>query len=276
MSARVFVPQVHDAARCPDDEARQHHPLDDEIGKVLQDYPVLEGSRLALVGVANHVLGGRLLGAHQLPLQARWKARASHPPEAALLEIGDQLQGRLVRIGLGERHPDSLVRALGIPVWVDLPGPVRPELTLRSALADHLGQGVHVRGAHGHSVDPHSRSSLAAPETRCLLDLHIVPVGERRPQPTGQPVGSGQVAAHVAAHRHLDRRRRRGAEMRIERDQLLQAVLGHRESDGQLSQVVLFQVSALGLQRFEFVDQAHQTHSLGIPTGCADSIEAQS
>ena len=176
----VLVPQVHDAARGPDREAGQHHPLDDEIGKVLEDHPVLERAGLTLVRVAHHVLRGRGLGAHQLPLEARGEAGASHAPQSALLQLRDQALGYLVRVGLRERHADSLVGALGIPVRVRLPRPVRPDFALRAAVPDHRDESVQVRGPNGHPVDPHSRSPFAAAQARSLCDLHVAAVGERR------------------------------------------------------------------------------------------------
>ncbi len=174
----VLVPQVDDAARGPDRETREHHPLDHQVGKVLEDHPVLERAGLALVGVAHDVLRSGGFAAHQLPLETGGEAGSAHAPQSALLEVRDQAHGGLVWIVLREGHADALVGTFPVPVRIRLPRPVWPELAFRSALSDHFDQSVHVRGSHGHTVDSNPGGPLAASRGRKLL---------RPPRPTDRP-----------------------------------------------------------------------------------------
>ncbi len=51
----VFVPDVDVPAARPDHHRAEDHPLDDEMGSAEQHLAVLEGGRLALVGVADDI-----------------------------------------------------------------------------------------------------------------------------------------------------------------------------------------------------------------------------
>src|SRR5262249_53555219 len=52
----VFVAYIDDAFLSAHDEAAQDHALDHQVRNVIEDEPVLEGARLALVGIADDVL----------------------------------------------------------------------------------------------------------------------------------------------------------------------------------------------------------------------------
>jgi hypothetical protein len=56
---------------------------------VAQDVAVLEGARLALVGVADDVLLRRETARHEAPLQAGREAGAAAAAQRGLLQLGD-------------------------------------------------------------------------------------------------------------------------------------------------------------------------------------------
>src|SRR5262249_53760802 len=83
--ALVLVADVDDPAPGPRDDLGQHHALDDEVGSVLEDEAILDRARLALVSVADDEFLRPRRAPHDLPLEARRKAGATHPAETARL-----------------------------------------------------------------------------------------------------------------------------------------------------------------------------------------------
>ncbi len=90
------------------------HPLDDQVRVALHEIAVDKGAGVALIGVADHVLGRVLGSAQKVPLPPGGKARAAAAPQAGLRHLGDHL---LVRHAQGLGQP--LVAAPG-NVVVDL------------------------------------------------------------------------------------------------------------------------------------------------------------
>src|SRR5208337_2038491 len=85
----VFSPDVDIALVGADSKAGDDHPFDQLVGIVFEQWPVLAGSRLALVGVADNVLGiGRLFG-YETPLHAGVEPRPTPPSEAGVLHLLD-------------------------------------------------------------------------------------------------------------------------------------------------------------------------------------------
>src|SRR5208337_4084321 len=81
----VFSPDVDIALVGPDGKAGDDHSLDQLVGIVFEQGPVLAGSRLALIRVADNVLGlGGLFG-YEAPLHAGVEAGATTPSEAGVL-----------------------------------------------------------------------------------------------------------------------------------------------------------------------------------------------
>ena len=95
----VFGAQIENAFLGADGLAGNRHAREDEIGKVGQDQPVLEGSRLAFVGIADDVFGVARFRAREFPLHPRRKAGAAAPAQPGGADLRDQR----VRIhGLGQ------------------------------------------------------------------------------------------------------------------------------------------------------------------------------
>src|SRR5438128_4633477 len=81
------------------------------------------------------------------------------------------------------------------------------------------------------------------------------------PNSRGAFRSAGEPAGHVAADRQLRPRRRRGAKVRIERDEALQTVKRHFLARGQVMQPLGSQVTMLFLQLAQLSDQAHDAVS---------------
>src|SRR5690606_29865984 len=70
------------------------HAFDDDVRIVAQDVAIFEGTRLALVRVADEVLLAREGTRHEAPLQSRGKARPASAAQAGSLDFGDDVLGR--------------------------------------------------------------------------------------------------------------------------------------------------------------------------------------
>jgi hypothetical protein len=60
---------------------------------VAQDIAVLARARLALIGVADHVLRARELARHERPLEAGGEPGAAAPAQRGLLQLRDEILG---------------------------------------------------------------------------------------------------------------------------------------------------------------------------------------
>ena len=67
------------------------HALDQDVRVVAQDVAVLEGARLAFVGIADQVLLARELRGMKLHFKPGRKARAAAAAQRRLLDFGDDL-----------------------------------------------------------------------------------------------------------------------------------------------------------------------------------------
>ena len=192
---RVLRADVDEALRGADRVARDRHRLEDRVGVALKSGAVHVRARVALVGVADHVLLalGLLLG--ELPLHACREARAAAAAKPGLEHFVDDLLGRhleehlldrLVAVArdvvldlLGVDHAavaehdavlllverdvrlgDELLRLLGV-VAEALDDAALDEV-LRDDLLDVLGLDLHVEGALRQDLD--DRALLAEAE----------------------------------------------------------------------------------------------------------------
>ena len=105
----ILVPDVDITLMRSDQECGQNHPLDDEVGGPQQELAVLEGRRLALVGVADDVgsIGTLALVAHFAPLAEGGPAGAAHAAEVGCLELVDEP----LTDGLAQRRIAGLLEA---------------------------------------------------------------------------------------------------------------------------------------------------------------------
>src|SRR6266540_845382 len=83
----VFAPDIDEAQVRADGARRDDHPLDHGVRVPLHQVAVLEGPRLALVGVDHEVLRIRGAFRNESPLHARRKGRAAQPAQVGLLDL---------------------------------------------------------------------------------------------------------------------------------------------------------------------------------------------
>ena len=106
---RVFPADVDIGGFSPDRVATDRQTLDQLVRVTLHDDPVLEGARLALIGVAAQIL--RLAGTlrHEAPFQPGWKSGSAATPQVGFFDKVDDL----VRRVLIKRLRQSLIAAAG-------------------------------------------------------------------------------------------------------------------------------------------------------------------
>ena len=114
---RVLRADVDEALRGADRVAGDRHRLEDRMGVALESRAVHVRARVALVGVADHVLLALGLLLSELPLHAGREARAAAAAQARLEHLLDDLLGR----HLEEHLLDRLV-AVARDVVLDLLG----------------------------------------------------------------------------------------------------------------------------------------------------------
>ena len=203
----------------------EQQPLQHQVRLLGEDLPVLEGPRLGLVGVADHVFrAGRLRG-HQPPLPPGGEAGAAQAPQPGVLEGADHVIGpQLAREHFTQRR---------VPPWHAGRGRVRVVGPGRAAAVDPghgvgpvAGPGggderVRVVGRGRALVDRDRGRRVAPADAGHLGELDLGVAAVSVPQ-RGQPlVGALQPAGKVVAGVQRHRRRRGGAEMRVKRDQAL-------------------------------------------------------
>ncbi len=200
----IFVANVDVSAAGPNEEGRQDHTLDDQVGSAQQELAVLEGRRLALVGVADDVLLVAAGLEDVSPFLRGRSAGSAHAAQVGLLELGDQARAHREPVALarGGRQPagefaSGLVktcgsrRVSGSPVGVDAPGSGRAVDRVgaerrgpRDARRRSCAGGAAKSTVDGRSrtrtssgvpwavqLDQGSRRTIAAPEAGDTLDL---------------------------------------------------------------------------------------------------------
>src|SRR5215470_10996178 len=85
----VLVADVENALLCSGDQTANDHSLDQQVRQMLHDEAIFDRARLALIGVADHVLLVVSAVANDLPLVAGRKSRASHSSQATGLQLRD-------------------------------------------------------------------------------------------------------------------------------------------------------------------------------------------
>ena len=83
---RVFRPQIDDAVARADDPGADGHALEHQVGELGEDHAVLEGARLAFVGIADDVLAGFSAGQFHFRLVGK-----PAPPRPFSLEYADHV-----------------------------------------------------------------------------------------------------------------------------------------------------------------------------------------
>ncbi len=80
-------------------------PFDHEVARQAEDHAVLEGPRLAFVGVADDVVGAAVRLAAEVPLHRGREPGPAAPAQSRAVELGDHLVGRYVDRGADGAAP---------------------------------------------------------------------------------------------------------------------------------------------------------------------------
>ncbi len=229
---RILVADEDEAALRAYAPCRERHPLEHEVRQVAQDLPILEGSGLALVGVADDEAGRRRLAGHERPLAAGRKAGAAHAPQPRLLE-----QRRERPALAGERRAKCAVALRLLRVDLRLsPSAPRPLRRRSPVLLDRSEQILAGSERENALADGGGGCGVAAPEAGHLAQLHVVATREQLAQPGAGGGSAGQGAGEVSAELHDDALRRSAAEVGVEGGEALQAVQRYSAPPGQLAQ----------------------------------------
>ena len=252
------MPDEHPAFLGAGREHPEQHALEHQVRLVGQDLPVLERPRLGLVRVADRVLRRRDLRRDQFPLPPGGEPGAAHAAQPAV----GQRRGDLAGVHLAGEHGAQdpvMFRRRGVRIVGPPPGPGRGgrcRSVRRSAVTRRGDQGVHPGQRHRGLVDHGGRRGVAPADAGPLdqLDVGVRPV--TFPDLFEPVIGAPQPAGQVVADAQHDPFRRRGPEVRIERDQPLDLVQRPVHLAGQRHQFLAGQPADPFLDGLQGRDQA--------------------
>ena len=250
----------------PDDEPGQDHPLDQEVGRPADQLAVLEGARLALVGVADDVLLGAGLGRGRPPISGGWGTRRrpsrggrrpSAPRSPGPAGVPASAPPRRRRPGTGRPRSGAGRRRCRSS---------SPAASGRPAAggAARLARAALIRARACEAEIPQKQASLIAragglshwprQETPLDLDLAAADLARVPGQRLLQRRGPAEVARHVAADLHVHLRPRLEPVMREEAGDLVDPVQRRLGRDRQLAKLALREPAAPMLDLAQFLD----------------------
>ena len=208
----VFAAQVKQAMRRIDREASHRHAIKNKIGVAGEQNAILEGSRLAFIGIAHHVARRMLAAACRLagrrPLDRRRKARTATPAQICKLDFR-QHRLRATRHGRPDRltrrpvaaqqhiAPANIVRngeILGRPVV---------ERRLRTNQFADAVNPLTRHAAHRPAVNQQGRPLIAQPGARGGIDTDQAvfrDLAALKPQLVAQALAQFDAAKHAVGN----------------------------------------------------------------------------
>ena len=185
----VLAAQVHEPLRRTDAVGGNGHALEDEVGVLAQQQPVLERARLALVRVADHDTRRDLLTAAALPLHAGGEAGAATSQQARTLDLFERgLRPGAVRLAALDGRADRLARSdcigehgVAAPHEIFNDEQLARPFGQRNPREDQVAQfgraaGVDVR--HRKPVHEQRRRVVAEPDRRGPAQAHEPVLGD--------------------------------------------------------------------------------------------------
>ena len=281
----IFVANVDVSEFCPEEKRGDDHAFDDQVGRAQQKLAVLEGRRLAFVGVADDVF---LVapGLHDVaPFLRGRSACAPHAAEGGLFQLGDQPLAYSQSIGIaagglelfGECSRAGIEPLLGTGavrcplIGIDPPGHVAcGRLGQRHLMAFEMGrddraqprskvaverllEDANLLGLAGFvQLDEHGRRAVASTQAGDAFDLDagvVAEVSGNHFEPREATRRTAQVAGDVAADANLDIRRRLAPKVREEADDLVNPVQRDVEPVGEPLELLVRQIADTLLDR---------------------------
>ena len=257
----VLVADEHPAFFGADREHAEQHALEHQVRLGGEDVPVFERAGLGLVGVADHILGRRVLRRHQVPLAAGREPGAAHAAQPAVLERSDDLTGIQVA---GQHRCEDPIAVLSHRVRIVRPSSAAVGGTGRCGVVAVRGRRFlrdrhrRVRRVHRDRRLVHraGRRDVAPAEAGSLDELDVGVGAVALLEPRDPLVRAAQPAGQVVADPQLDPLRRVGAEVRVERDQPLDLVQRPVHVAGQRHELLAGQPADPFLDRVQRRDQA--------------------
>src|SRR5262249_13356541 len=186
----VLAADVDEGRVAADCVGGDEHPLDQRVGIALEDVAVLEGPRLALVGVDDEIDRARAFLRDEAPFGGRREARAPEPAQVRLLDLGRDPHGPE-----SERLPEGLVAAERA---VAREGPrLRPREVPGE---DRLGHRrlSSTRSMPGRSSGPTYASSTCIIGAASQGHRHSTPRNVTRPSGVGSPASNPSRSSRYA------------------------------------------------------------------------------
>ena len=264
----VLAAQVHQADPCADDVCGNRHALEHRVGLAAQQHVVLEGTGLALVGIADHDMLGTGGLAAQRPFQAGHEARAAAPAQVGAFHLAQHRLGATRQRGAQcvPRRVRCAQQHVGAPdVVLHLEPGGRP-LLHGHALANQLGHLRHARCVEpGHDlmvVDKQRRPLVAqaGAGSGVHADPPVATQAPRRHAETPAQVGHQGLAAQqavgdVVAEQHPVGADRLGVKEAVETGHTLDMRQRQSEPGGNLAEGVPRQPALL---RLKLTQDLHQ------------------
>ena len=253
----VFVADIEDAFFRTGDQAGDDHAFGDEVRKVIEDEAILDGARLAFVGIADDVFCGVGLLADEVPLHPGGETGATHATKFSLFQgvedgieitISDEFAKRAVLFSFGVRigsagHAHSL-------------GMRGMQLFAASGATGEPLDVIRREGVEDGVVYRDGGRPIAAAETADILDLNLFRacMGEAAREFGAKLAGTVQAAAHVGADMNFGVRRRREMKMGIKTGEAMNLVEGGLRAPGKGFEFGLGKIAETRLDDSQFIE----------------------
>src|SRR5579862_1984308 len=233
------------------DQPGDDDALDHQVRKMIEDEPVLDGSRLAFIRIADDVFLGSWSFADRVPFKASWKSRAAEAAKTARLELLDNV----VKISRLDQLSKRAVRA-GVLIRVRCEcGSVRLGHTRESDSVQRLKyQSLRSRGrdvSKNVIVDGRSGRAVALSQAGDSVDGDILLFlrTEFSLEFRTKRGRAAQVARQIGTHPHAHLRRWFQMKVRIEIGDAVDLIERQVRRFRERLQLLRGQISVLGLNR---------------------------
>ena len=214
----IFMPDIQNSFLRSCHEPRQNHAFHQKMRKVRHDEPIFDGSRLALVGVADDIFVRPRLLANQIPFHGSRESRAAHTAQFCFFQ---QRQHATPVLRRDLRAKRSVLFRVGIRIGrashTRLPRVTVVKFITTQRRTDHCLRAIGSNIRKDMIIHRDRRRLVAAAEARDIADFHFTaPRIRKTPFNIGAQFACAiQVATHVRTHADFRSRWRGEMKMRI-------------------------------------------------------------